>query len=258
MTAILQTEDLALSFKGFFAVSGVNLSVAPNSIHAVIGPNGAGKTSLFNMLAGHYPPSAGRVRLDGHDITRLPAHKRVGRGLARCFQVTNLFNSMSVRENLMVAAQGRRARGALALWRHADGFRGAREVADEVIDRLKLEGVADTLAGALSHGQQRILEVGMALAGRPRVLLLDEPTSGMGVDDLPRMQTVIRDLARDHTVLLVEHNMHIVMSISDRITVMFQGQVLVEGPPETIRASEEVRQVYLGGSVDTTRRPAPC
>ena len=177
---------------------------------------------------------------------RKPAHGRVGLGMARSFQLTSLFQNLSVRENLRLAAQGRDGARALNFWRRVDSKREHLEMADQVLERLQLTARAETLAGELSHGQQRVLEVGMSICSKPKLLMLDEPTSGMGIDDIPIMTQLISDLGRDHTVLLIEHNMSIVMSISQRITVMSHGQILVEGTPEFVRADERVRSAYLG------------
>jgi len=243
---ILETRDLTMTYGAFRAVDRVNLKVRKGTIHTVIGPNGAGKTTLFHCLTGERKPTTGQILFEGADITQRPAHGRTRIGMTRSFQITSLFQTLSVRENLRLAAQGRDGLKALTFWRPTQSRREHLEIADEVLERLQLTGRAHTAAGDLSHGQQRVLEVGMALCGRPRLLLLDEPTSGMGIDDIPTMTRLIGELGKDHTVMLIEHNMSIVMSISDTITVMNRGQVLVEGPPETVRADERVRTAYLG------------
>ncbi|MFP6561874.1 ABC transporter ATP-binding protein [Paraburkholderia sp. B3] len=247
--AILQASGVVKRYGKFTALAGVDLRVAPRTVHSVIGPNGAGKTTLFHVLTGTVPITSGSIVFDGEDITREPDHKRVRRGMARSFQVTSLFQNLSVRENLRVAAQGVEARRALNAWTPPRGALAHAEIVERVLERLALQRHADTLAGALSHGQQRRLEVGMALAARPRAIFLDEPTSGMGIDDLDDMKTLIRGLRDEYTVVLIEHNMGIVMDISDTITVMQQGRVLVEGKPDEIRGDERVRSAYLGNMI---------
>jgi branched-chain amino acid transport system ATP-binding protein len=215
----------------------------------VIGPNGAGKTTLFHMLTGTVPVSGGRIVFDGHEVTHEADYQRVRRGMARSFQVTSLFSHLSVRENLRLAAQGVQSIQAFNCWRPPTGERAQSATVDGVLARLSLGQMADSAAGVLSHGQQRRLEVGMALAARPKAIFLDEPTSGMGIDDIGEMKRLIRSLREDHTVVLIEHNMDIVMDISDTITVMQQGRVLVEGAPGAIRGDARVRQAYLGNMI---------
>jgi len=246
---ILRAKGVIKRFGKFAAVQGVDLSVAPNTIHSVIGPNGAGKTTLFHTLTGTLAASAGTIEFDGIDVTRLADHQRVRKGIARSFQVTSLFPTLSVRENLRLAAQGTHRMRLSDSWLPPTGSRSCEEVVSGILERLDLVRTAEIPAGTLSHGQQRRLEVGMALAARPKAIFLDEPTSGMGVDDIDAMKSLIHGLRRDHTVVLIEHNMGIVMDISDTVTVMQLGQVLVEGPPEMIRNDERVRAAYLGNMI---------
>jgi len=247
--SILEARGVVKRYGKFTALGGVDLRIAPRTVHSVIGPNGAGKTTLFHVLTGTLPISSGSIVFDGHDVTHEPDHKRVRRGIARSFQVTSLFANLSVRENLRVAAQGVDARRAMNAWQPPRGALALDQVVEPVLERLGLQRFVDTAAGALSHGQQRRLEVGMALAARPKAIFLDEPTSGMGIDDLDDMKELIRGLRADYTVVLIEHNMGIVMDISDTITVMQQGRVLVEGNPEAIRGDERVRSAYLGNMI---------
>ncbi|MER1967931.1 ABC transporter ATP-binding protein [Castellaniella sp. GW247-6E4] len=246
---ILRARGVTKRFGKFTAVQDVNLLVARNTIHSVIGPNGAGKTTLFHTLTGTLPATTGTIEFDGVDVTALADHQRVRHGIARSFQVTSLFPSLDVRENLRLAAQGVHRLGAADGWWPPTGARARREAIDEILERMGLGRVDHLAAGTLSHGQQRRLEVGMALAARPKAIFLDEPTSGMGVDDIDAMKALIYGLRGDHTVVLIEHNMGIVMDISDTITVMQQGQVLVEGKPDEIRNDARVRSAYLGNMI---------
>ena len=246
---LLRARSVSKRFGKFVAVHGVDLDIMPRTVHSVIGPNGAGKTTLFHTLAGTLSASEGSIVFNGEDVTRLPDYERVQRGIARSFQVTSLFANLSVRENLRLAVQGVHRRGAFDCWHRPEGGRAHTVRVDEVMARMELGRHADVMAAALSHGQQRRLEVGMALAAKPQAIFLDEPTSGMGIDDLDTMKSLIRGLREDHTVVLIEHNMGIVMDISDTITVMQQGHILVEGKPNDIRNDERVRAAYLGNMI---------
>lgn len=245
----LATRGLGISYGKFVALADVDLNITKNSVHSIIGPNGAGKTTLFHALTGRVKASAGTIALHGQDITSTSADDRVRLGIARSFQVTSLFPLLTVSENLRLAAQGKTPWQALAPWRSAESNHEAYRIVDEMLQRLDLTHVSTRVAGELSHGQQRRLEVGMAMASKPRVILMDEPTSGMGIDDIEDMKILIRDLGRDHTVLFIEHNMGIVMNISDTITVMRAGRKLVEGPPSVVRDDPEVKRAYLGNMI---------
>ena len=246
---ILQAIDVVKRYGKFTAVNGITLNVLPGTIHSVIGPNGAGKTTLFHTLTGTVPITSGKILLAGEDISHLPDFKRVLKGVARSFQVTSLFLNLSVHENLRLAAQGRRPADAFKLWRSAESLQAAGAQVEGLLARLSLEAVSQRLAGELSHGQQRRLEVGMAMAGQPQIIFLDEPTSGMGIDDIADMKRLIHSLRTDHAVVLIEHNMDIVMDISDTISVMQLGELLVEGKPDAIRGDERVRRAYLGSMI---------
>jgi branched-chain amino acid transport system ATP-binding protein len=247
--AILHATAVTKRYGKFTALDDVTLRIMPRTVHSVIGPNGAGKTTLFHVLTGTLPITSGNIVFDGHDVTREADYRRVKRGIARSFQVTSLFANLSVRENLRVAVQGVDSNHAFNAWMPPRGALEHTGIVDPILERLALTRFAGTLAGALSHGQQRRLEVGMALAARPKAIFLDEPTSGMGIDDLDDMKQLIRGLRDDYTVVLIEHNMGIVMDISDTITVMQQGRVLVEGRPDDIRGDERVRRAYLGNMI---------
>jgi len=248
-TVLIEARGLTKHYGKFAALTKVDLRIRRHTVHSVIGPNGAGKTTLFHMLTGTGTSTHGSILFEGQDVTREPDHRRVQRGMARSFQVTSLFASLSVRENLRVAAQGVTPRQALNCWRAPVGQRACAAIVDEVLARIGLQRLANRLVGALSHGQQRRLEVGMALAARPKAIFLDEPTSGMGIDDLDSMKHLIRGLRDAHTVVLIEHNMNIVMDISDTVTVMQLGRVLAEGLPGDIRADARVRSAYLGNMI---------
>lgn len=229
-------------------MSELDLDIAGGSIHAVIGPNGAGKTTLFNALSGVRPPDTGTVLLAGRDVTRLPANRRVHLGMARSFQVTNIFPELTVAENIRVGVQATTGFTPWVFWRSPSRTPGEH---DKVLQLLETVGLADragTRAGDLSHGAQRALEIGMALASDPRVVFLDEPLAGMGIDDVHRTKILIRSLAPQRTVVLIEHNMSVVLDISDRITVLAQGVKIAEGTPAEIRNDERVKEAYLGSS----------
>ncbi|QHJ00840.1 ATP-binding cassette domain-containing protein [Xylophilus rhododendri] len=246
---LIEAVGVTKHYGKFAALGGVDLKIRRNTVHSVIGPNGAGKTTLFAMLTGTGSTTGGQILFDGQDVTALPAHRRVQRGMARSFQVTSLFGSLSVRENLRVAAQGIAPGRAMNCWRAPVGDLSAGDTVAEVLQRVGLERLAGTAASELSHGQQRRLEVGMALAAKPQAIFLDEPTSGMGIDDLDDMKRLIASLRDQHTVVLIEHNMNIVMDISDTVTVMQLGRVLAEGLPGEIRSDARVRSAYLGNMI---------
>jgi branched-chain amino acid transport system ATP-binding protein len=227
-------------------VRDVDLQIARGSLHAVIGPNGAGKTTLFNMLTGQLSPTAGQIFVHGAAVHQTPVHERVKHGLARSFQITSVFDSLTVRENGRLAAQGRHARQALRFWPAALENDKVRRRVDETLQRVGLEKRAARIAGELSHGEQRLLEVAMALAPNPDVLLLDEPMSGMGIDDVPLLEHLLGKLKSDFTIVMVENNMAVTMRLAYRITVMVAGQVLVEGAPSVVRSDERVQKAYLG------------
>jgi len=245
--SVLVLEGLSKHFGGLAAVSGCSLSVAAGEVHALIGPNGAGKTTLINLISGALQPTQGRIYLDGRDITHLPQHQRVRLGLARTFQVTNLFNRYTVLENLELAVQARSG-SSFSFWRPVSRERQLTHEAEQLSALVGLSGRNHTRVSQLSHGEQRQLEVGLALAGRPRLLLLDEPMAGMGLEESQRMVELIARLAEGYslTILLVEHDMNAVFQLAQRISVLVYGQVIASGRPEEIRANPEVHRAYLG------------
>jgi branched-chain amino acid transport system ATP-binding protein len=243
---LLAARGIGVRFGDFRALSDVTLEVARGALHAVIGPNGAGKTTLFNVLTGRLAPSEGRVAFAGRDVTRLPAHRRVHLGMARSFQVTNIFADLSVAENLRLAVQAVSGREPWVFWR---GGRSVAARVDTLLDEVALAPRADWRAGDLSHGGQRALEIGMALAADPRLIFLDEPLAGMGIDDVHRTKELIHGLVPARTVVLIEHNMRVVLDISDRITVLAQGRPIAEGTPAMIRSDAAVREAYLGSGL---------
>jgi branched-chain amino acid transport system ATP-binding protein len=242
---LLRTERLTRTFGQLLAVNAVDFEVAAGELRSIIGPNGAGKSTFFKLISGELAPSAGRVRFDGADVTRLPEFERSRRGIAKSFQLTTIFPALTVFENVRIAAQCRRT--ILDCWRRADRVPGVAEAAREVLALVELDTRAGARAADLGHGLQRHLELGIALACQPRLLLLDEPTAGMSPEETERTMRLIRRLAAGRTIILVEHKMKVVMEISDRITVLHQGAVLADGSPDEIRRDPRVQAVYLGG-----------
>lgn len=241
----LRCEGIYVAFGGLRAVDGVSFCFRPNRFHSLIGPNGAGKTTLMNALSGHASLSSGRVFLDERDITSLAPHERTRAGLGRSFQITKIFPGMTVLENLRLAAQAHRFR-LQPFWRPIGGIAQIREDAERVLDEIGLEKLAHAQAESLSHGDQRALDVGMTLLADPKVLLLDEPLSGIGQGEVEKAVRLIQRVASDRTVLLIQHNMDVVMAISDEIIVMVGGQVLAAGTPVEIKSDPRVRAAYLG------------
>jgi branched-chain amino acid transport system ATP-binding protein len=225
-------------------VNAVDFEVQPGELRSVIGPNGAGKSTFFKLIAGELPPTSGRVLFDGADVTGEPQFARSQRGIAKSYQITTIFPQLSVWENVRVAAQCRQT--VMRCWSRADRLPAVTEETRAILDAVELAGKADLLATHLGHGLQRHLEIAIALACRPRLLLLDEPTAGMSPEETERTIALIKRIATGRTVIVVEHKMKVVMTISDRITVLHQGGVLAEGSPDEIRAHERVQEVYLG------------
>jgi branched-chain amino acid transport system ATP-binding protein len=244
--ALLRTERLTRAFGSLVAVDRVDITVRRGELRSIIGPNGAGKTTFFRLIAGEMRPTGGRIWFDGRDITGLPQHRVARLGIAKSYQITNVFPRLSVLENVRVAAQG--PGRAFDVWSRADRLTDVRRRARALLDRVGLGAKADQPAAHLSHGEKRHLELAIALASDPLLLLLDEPTAGMSPEETDETMRLIRELAEGRTVILVEHKMKVVMKISDRITVLHQGQVLAEGTPDEIRANSVVQQTYLGAA----------
>jgi branched-chain amino acid transport system ATP-binding protein len=246
MTAapLLETHQVTRSFGSLLAVNRVSLALKAGELRSIIGPNGAGKTTLFRLIAGEMAPTGGRIVFRGRDITGLPQHTVARLGIAKSYQITNIFPHLTVLENVRVVAQG--AGRAFQFWSRADRLDEVRERALALLKTVRLDHKAGNLAAHLSHGEKRHLEIAIALATDPVLLLLDEPTAGMSPEETDETMVLIRELAAQRTVVLVEHKMKLVMRISDHITVLHQGQVLADGAPEAIRANEVVQQTYLG------------
>jgi branched-chain amino acid transport system ATP-binding protein len=244
---ILKVESVSKRFGNLVAVRDVSLNVARGELRAIIGPNGAGKTTFFNLLSGFFPPSTGRIVFDGRDVTMVAAHRRVSLGMARTFQITEIFPELSVRENLRTGAEVA-AGYSLRLWIS----RGERALLEDKVDEiLALAGLtdkADRAVGELAHGDQRVVEIATALTLRPRLLLLDEPTAGMGDQETYAVTKLIRTLHRkgDLSIVLIEHDMRVVFHLADKITVLDQGRLLAEGAPAEIAANASVQAAYLG------------
>jgi branched-chain amino acid transport system ATP-binding protein len=245
---MLETRDLTIRFGGHVAVDRVSCRFAPGTLTAIVGPNGAGKTTYFNLISGQLRASAGRVLLDGADITALPAPLRTQRGLGRAFQLTQLFPRLTVLENVRLAVQARRAAGRLHLASIWSDHRDWTVRAEELLALVRLTDKRDALAAALPHGDQRKLEVAILMALEPRVYMFDEPTAGMSVDEVPVILELIRALKgeRDKTILLVEHKMDVVRELADRIVVLHNGRLMADGAPAEVIASPVVQQAYLG------------
>jgi branched-chain amino acid transport system ATP-binding protein len=244
-SALLQTELLTRRFGGVVAADGITLDITPNEVHAVIGPNGAGKTTLIGLLSGEIAPQGGNIRFDGSDITRFPVHRRSRLGLARSFQITSLFRDFTALDNVALAVQAHCGH-SFRFWRDARREDELRQPALAALERVGLKERAGVRVDKLSHGEHRQLEIAMALATGPRLLLLDEPMAGMGPEESARMVHMLRDLKGSVTILLIEHDMEAVFALADRLTVLVYGRIIASGHPQAIRADAAVRQAYLG------------
>jgi branched-chain amino acid transport system ATP-binding protein len=247
--SMLEARAVTKTFGSLVAVNNISMNIAPGELRAIIGPNGAGKTTFFNMMTGFFAPTSGQIVLDGQDVTRVPAQRRVKMGMARTFQITEIFPEMTVRENVRIAVEA------------ADGFSmrvwtsraDAARLRADIVRMLALTGLsakADRLVGELSHGDQRAAEIAMALALKPRVLLLDEPTAGMGEQETFQVASLIRRLHKEssYTIVLIEHDMRVVFNLADRITVLAEGTMLADGTPKEIGDNPAVQAAYLGAA----------
>lgn len=240
---ILETRNLSKHFGGLVAVNQVNYSVEAGELRSIIGPNGAGKTTFFNMIAGDLDATEGNVFFKGEDVTALSTFERSHKGIGRTYQITNIFPKLTVLENVRIAAQSRKT--TFNLWSGVNDHKELIEKADQIIERVNLADKRHDLGGTLAHGEQRYLEIGIALATDPDMLLLDEPTAGMSPEESQQTAQFIQSLANPLTIILVEHDMEIVMGISDKITVLHNGEFLAEGTVDEVRANEDVQRVYL-------------
>jgi branched-chain amino acid transport system ATP-binding protein len=241
----LELRNLRKAYGALVVTDDVNLALAPGELHAVIGPNGAGKTTLIHQISGLLPSASGEVLLDGHEVTSLPANARVRRGLARSFQITSILREFSALENVALAVQARSG-SSFRFFGDASGERRLNEPAMACLEQVGLGGRASVKAGVLSHGEKRQLELAIALATDPKVLLLDEPLAGTGHDESIRVIEILRTLKRNLTIMLIEHDMEAVFSLADRVSVLVYGRIIATGTPHAIRANADVRRAYLG------------
>ena len=249
---LLRVEKLVRRFGGIVATDHVSLDVQQGELHAIIGPNGAGKTTLISQLTGQLLPHGGSIQLAGRDITRVPAYRRSTLGLARSFQITSLLLDFTAADNVALAAQAHDGH-SFHFWGNARKIAHLRNAAQAALDRVGLGPRADVLVSRLSHGEQRELELAVALATRPQLLLLDEPMAGLGVTESARMVKLLQELRREVSIVLVEHDMDAVFALADRISVLVYGRVIASGAPAEIRQNEEVKRAYLGDQHAVTR-----
>ena len=242
---LLATEGLSKRFGGVIANEAINLEVRRGELHAIIGPNGAGKTTLLAQLAGQLRPDRGVIRFSGKDITHVPAHVRARNGFGRSFQITNVVHELTARDNVALAVQALQGH-SFRFWRRARSDRTLREPAELILDAVGLEQCGDTLAGELSHGEKRALDIGMALATCPQLLLLDEPLAGMGAESAPRIIRLLSALKAETTILLIEHDMDAVFTLAEVVSVLVAGRVIASGSPAEIRKDPGVQRAYLG------------
>jgi branched-chain amino acid transport system ATP-binding protein len=253
---VLETRGLRKAFGGHVVLDGVDLAFEPGRLSALIGPNGAGKTTCFNLLTGFLAADAGEIRFKDQDVTRLPPHSRARLGICRSFQVLNLFDDGTVLENVRLAVPAMRARG-FDCWTPAGAVREAEDRAARIVRLIGLAGRERAAARYLSYGQRRLLEIGIALAGEPELLLLDEPTSGLGMRPMETLRELVQQLSSRLTIVVIEHDMDFVLTLSHHVAVLHRGRVIAEGPPAAIREHAEVREAYLGRLGGRPGTPAP-
>ncbi|MHC2435039.1 ABC transporter ATP-binding protein [Bradyrhizobium sp. USDA 4451] len=249
---LLRVDNLVRRYGGITATDNLSMEVIPGELHAIIGPNGAGKTTLISQLTGQVMPNSGTIRFAGRDVTHLPSYKRSRLGLARSFQITSLLKDFSAIDNVALAAQAHDGH-SFRFWGNARKERHLREAARAALERVGLGTRADVVVSQLSHGEQRELELAVALATKPQLLLLDEPMAGLGVTESARMVALLKELRKKVTIVLVEHDMEAVFALADRITVLVYGRVIACGAPDAIRRDEEVKRAYLGEQHAVTR-----
>jgi branched-chain amino acid transport system ATP-binding protein len=249
---LLRVQNLVRRFGGITATDDLSLEIAKGELHAIIGPNGAGKTTLITQLTGQLQPNSGTIHFNGRDITRLPAYRRSALGLARSFQITSLLKDFTAADNVALAAQAHDGH-SFHFWGNARKEKHLREAARAALSRVGLEQRADVVVSELSHGEQRELELAVALATRPQLLLLDEPMAGLGVSESARMVELLKELRREVTIILVEHDMDAVFALADRISVLVYGRVIACDVPAAIRVNEDVKRAYLGEQHAVTR-----
>ncbi len=246
MSNVLEAHDVSKAFGALVAVNGVSLGIEAEGIHSIIGPNGAGKTTLFNLLTGFLRPTSGKISFLGEDITGRPPHQIATRGIGRSFQITSVFPELTAAENVRIALQ-RGTRGSYRLLGSMKKMRHLEERAGQILDQVGLRTKGDLAAKSISHGERRILDIAVAMATSPRLLLLDEPASGLAGDEISRLVRLIQDLAASTVIVLVEHNIELVLSVSRTIAVLHQGEVIAQGPPDAIQRNARVQEAYLGG-----------
>ena len=243
---MLEIRDLCKSFGVLRATDTVSLTVEAGTIHALIGPNGAGKTTLIAQLSGYLQPDSGSITFDGRDLLSIPAHRRPHAGLVRSFQITSVFPQLSVRDNVCLVLQSMKGQGR-SIFRMPRADRAERDEAEAILARVGLAEETDAMTGTLAHGQKRQVEIAMALAAKPKLLLLDEPMAGMGVDEGRRIMDLLDDLRSSVTMLLVEHDMDVVFGLADKVSVLVYGKIIASDAPDAIRANADVQEAYLGG-----------